>query len=140
MIELSFNKAQLDKVKRLGQSLKALPRRFVVNAAAVAEREVKLCLSGKVLHVRTNRLRSSVGSTVSGDGLEAEIGSGAGRVSGRVPYANIHVTGGVINRMSKKGKRYTIRIPRRDYLTPAGETTVSKFKTILDASLRDVTT
>ena len=143
MIVFTFNKAQMEKVKKLATDLKGLPRRFMVNAAAVAQGEIQRNLTGRILHVRTNRLRSSVSSLVTGefgdDSLQAAIGSGANpATSGRVPYAGIHVKGGVINRVSSKGRRYTIRIPQRDYLTPAGNYTTSKFDSILAASVKDI--
>lgn len=144
MMEFRFDKTQMDKVKKLAKDLKGLPRRFMVNAATVAQGEVRRNLSGRILHVRTNRLRGSTGSKVTGgyaDGsLKAEVGSGANpSISGRVPYASIHATGGVINRTSSKGKRYSIRIPQRDYLSPAGEATLAQTDKILAVSIKDVT-
>lgn len=40
-----------------------------------------------------------------------------------LPYANIHNQGGTIKRVSKKGKRYSIKIPKRQFMGQSRETT-----------------
>jgi phage gpG-like protein len=54
----------------------------------LVERAAKQNLSGRVLRVRTGRLRSSVTTAVSGSGTDLE-----GRVGTNVPYGAVHEFG-----------------------------------------------
>ncbi len=177
-VTITVDKRQLDKATKMTASLKDLPRRFMLNVGMVAQGEVQKNLSGRILHVRTNRLRGSIGNkltgTPAGGTITVEVGSGANPlISGRVPYAGIHITGGVVrarpggwltiptaaNKTPAGVMRYTygewkarkgksqkkmfyfakkVTIPKRDYLTPAGQATVAKFDMILAASIKDI--
>jgi len=88
------------------------------SASLAVERQLKLNLSGKMLKTRTGRLRASIGSMVTKRGIEimALIGSGVRNAKGRVKYANIQETGGIIR--AKSGKFLAIPLPAA--LTPAG--------------------
>lgn len=79
------------------------------NAGLITERKLKMNVSGRILKVRTGRLRSSIGSKVVVDnqGMLAVVGSGVNKGK-RVPYANIHETGGIIYPVN--GKYLTIPI------------------------------
>jgi phage gpG-like protein len=78
---------------------------------------VKSNLSGRILNTRTGHLRVKTESKVvsTSDNITATIGSGV-RTGGRLPYAEIHETGGVIR--PKRGKHLTI--PMAAALTAAG--------------------
>lgn len=83
--------------------LKSTIHRSFVRSCLLVERRLKENISGSCLHVRSGRLRSSIGSAVTetDKGLVGTIGSGV-RQGERVPYANIHETGGTIRpRISK---------------------------------------
>lgn len=67
------------------------------DSALHVESRLKENISGSILKVRSGRLRSSIASIVISEdkGLKAIIGSGV-RQGNRLPYANIHETGGTI--------------------------------------------
>jgi len=75
----------------------AAERGFIKVVAAVEGELKNRTLRGQILHVRSGRLRNSIGSLVKrlrGD-FYGIVGSGV-RSGKRVVYANIHETGGVI--------------------------------------------
>jgi len=122
MIEIKVDKQDVERVinklkeispdKRDGIAYKAM-----VDASLFVEQKLKMNISNKILHVRSGQLRNSIGSIVTHDGKQPEgiIGSGV-RGSGRMPYADIHETGGTIT-----PKRVNwLTIPLRAALTPAG--------------------
>lgn len=85
-------------------------------------------LSGRVLHVRSGRLRASVRTAITrrGDGIELHLSAGGGSVN----YARIHEFGGRIEgnprllfRLPDGGWRspVSVTIPKRPYLRPALE-------------------
>lgn len=86
-------------------------RRAMDSVMNVVRNQLVQNTSGKILNVRTGRLRSSMQSRVFSSGsIGTMIGvAGSGVLQGnRVKYANIHETGGVIR--PKKGKYLTIPI------------------------------
>jgi phage gpG-like protein len=89
-----------------------------VEATAYIESKLVMNVTNKILHVRSGRLRDSIGSIVTkeDDNWKGEVGSGV-RQGERVPYANIHETGGVIT--PKRSKFLTI--PLGYAKTPAGD-------------------
>lgn len=122
MIEIKIDKEDIErainKVRKI--SLKeqdSITYKALVDATAFVEQKLKLNVSGKILKVRSGRLRSSIGSIVIQRNNEPVgiIGSGV-RQGKRVPYADIHETGGII---TPKRVRW-LTIPLRAALTPAG--------------------
>jgi phage gpG-like protein len=122
VIELKIDKADVDRV--INKLAQLDPKRkddiaykSFVDATAFIEQQLKMNISGKILKVRSGRLHTSIGSIVddSGNQLHGIIGSGV-RQGQRVPYADIHETGGTIT-----PKRVNwLTIPLRAALTPAG--------------------
>ncbi len=123
MIEFSLNE---DQIKKLGKKLDSLSpndRNSVTKKAWVSltlktEDALSLNITNKILNVRTNRLRGSISSRVvqTKDNIEGIVGSGV-RQGDRVPYANIHETGGTIR--PKNGRWLTI--PLEAAKTKAGD-------------------
>lgn len=64
------------------------------------------------LLVRTSRMRNSAKSEIQGDSIVFKSS---------VPYYGIHNDGGEIKRTSKKGKSYTINMPKRQTIGNAPE-------------------
>lgn len=123
MIEFSLDKKQFEALKLRMRVVSPKERGNVITVAFRAltietERYLKEdILSSQVLNVRTGRLRSSISSVLlrEGDNIHGIVGSGV-RQGDRVPYANIHETGGTITpRVSKY-----LAIPLPPALTPAG--------------------
>jgi phage gpG-like protein len=81
-------------------------------------------LSGQVLHIRTNRLKSSIQGTTNDDGQSLE-----GKVGTNVIYARIHEYGGEIKAKNSPLLRFKIgdqwiskkkvTMPERPYLRPS---------------------
>lgn len=102
MIEMHINNKEIEDIMKRLDRVKPGHRTNVLTggmrlAALMIERDLKIAVGGTILNVRSNRLRSSIGSRVyerSGE-LSAVVGSGA-RHGNRVKYANIHETGGTI--------------------------------------------
>lgn len=122
MITLTFDKKQLeritDKIKSISPAASnSVTRKAFTDLTLETESRLKQNLSGSILKVRSGRLRSSIGSKVmdQGKNLLGEVGSGV-RQGGRVPYANIHETGGTI---TPKRTQY-LAIPLPAALTSAG--------------------
>lgn len=102
-VTFSFDKGQLDWINRAMKDLSPQKRDGVVERGIrkitlAAEAELKQrVLRGEILHVRSGRLRTSIGSVVVRKGRDIVGTTGSGvRQGKRVPYANIHETGGVI--------------------------------------------
>ena len=122
MIELKIDKTDVDRViNKLAQldpkRKDAIAYRSFVDATAYIEQQLKINISGRILKVRTGDLHDSIGSIVkdTGNQLEGIIGSGA-RQGNRLPYADIHETGGTI---TPKNVQW-LTIPLRAALTPSG--------------------
>ena len=83
--------------------------RAILIASAKVEEKLKTNLSGKILKVVTGHLRQSIDTKIEKDrdGIRAIIGSGT-RVGGRVAYADILETGGIIE--AKRARFLTIPI------------------------------
>lgn len=64
------------------------------------------------LLVRTSAMRNSITSQIQGDSIV---------FSSAKPYTGIHNNGGTISRTSKKGKSYTINMPKRQFIGHAPE-------------------
>jgi phage gpG-like protein len=124
MIQITIDKKQIDSMRDKLKKLSPLDREsvtfkwlksFGIEGERIVRKEI---LAGQVLHKRTAMLANSFGSRVGVENgtLALRIGSGvrtggwakfdkaSGRYrgDGRLPYANIHETGGVIK--PKKGK------------------------------------
>jgi len=123
MIEATISSTDL---KRIYSKLDRINPRNRINvlidafrkASLFVENKLKENISGKILKVRTGRLRASIGSriNISREGISGVIGSGV-RQGNRVVYANIHEIGGIIT--PKKVQWLTI--PLAGALTPAGD-------------------
>lgn len=102
-VVFSFDDRQLAWVRNAMKKLSpkeqnSATQRGFVKLTAATEAELKnKTLRGQILHVRSGRLRTSIGSKVRRVGGEffGVVGSGV-RSGRRVPYANIHEVGGVI--------------------------------------------
>ena len=122
MIEVKINKEDVNRVINKLREISperrgGVAHRAFVDATAYLEQKLKLNISGRILKVRSGRLRSSIGSLVMermGE-LQGLVGSGV-RQGNRVVYANIHETGGVITQKRVKW----LTIPLQAALTPAG--------------------
>ena len=109
---LEGEKRLLDKFKKLPFFIRGEAGiRTVTEGVLALEAAIKVNVSGKILRVRSGRLRASITHRVqqTPDGIE-------GRVGPNVPYARIHEFGGVIR--PKRSKHLTI--PINEALTPAG--------------------
>lgn len=103
--------------------LAAMMVREVRRAAAHIETDAKLNASGRVLHVRSGRLRSSISATVeqgASDLLLRARAGGRGLGTGDVRYAATHEYGAVIRPVRAR----MLAIPLPGARTPAG---VSRF-------------
>jgi len=112
VIEYRISDRDIANFRKMMNGAKKLPARFMVDISARAETIMKQNkLSGQILHRRTGALASSIQSFVTGDykngTLRGVVGSGV-RTGGRLPYANIHATGGIIR--PKNGKYLAIPI------------------------------
>lgn len=117
MIEITINQNDLLNIKKKlgdidprqeGRLFKTFARLLSIEGEAVLKEEV---LSGQALKRLTGHLAQSIGSRDSTFGGDPVIVLGSGvRIGGmaRVPYANIHETGGIIR--PKNGKYLTIPI------------------------------
>jgi len=103
-LELVFDKEKLNRMQDMLQNLSPQKQGGIIfrafkEGAMVVERELKFATSGEILKNRTGYLSASIGSRVeqAGGFITATIGSGV-RPTGRkrLPYANIHETGGII--------------------------------------------
>lgn len=116
-VVFTFDKGQLDwitnSIKNLSPQKRdgAIERGFRKITLTI-EKELKNNILRSVLKVRSGRLRQSIGSIVvrRGRDIVGTVGSGV-RQGRRVPYANIHETGGVIKpKPSNKSGRLWIPI------------------------------
>ena len=109
---LQGEKRLLDKFKKLPFLIqREAGLKTVTEGILALERAIKVNVSGKILRVRSGRLRASITHRISqtSDGIEGKVGP-------NVPYARIHEFGGVIR--PKRSKHLTI--PINEALTPAG--------------------
>lgn len=76
-------------------------RRLTLETLKIMRNQV---LTGQVLKVQTGMLRNSFGSWYGEENknIVGLVGSGVGKSQKRVPYANIHETGGVIKPVNAK--------------------------------------
>lgn len=122
MIELKVSREDLDSIKsRLGKidprkQDSVLGRAFKQASLKVSDKLV-MNVSGRILNRRTGHLAQSIGAKIEKDGNDwvGTVGSGYGRYD-RLPYAEIHETGGVI---TPKHAKY-LTIPLKAALTPTG--------------------
>lgn len=121
MITFTIDKKQLERLTEKIRSISptaenSITRKAFTDLTLETEKQLKLN-TASILHVRSGRLRSSISSRVyeRGKDLIGEVGSGV-RQGDRVPYANIHETGGVIRPVNKK----YLAIPLPPALTSAG--------------------
>ncbi len=116
-VKFIFDRGQLDWITNRLKGLSPLKRDGAIEKGFIlltAETESELkykIVSGQVLKVRSGRLLTSIGSVVgrSSGELVGLVGSGV-RNGHRVPYANIHETGGRI--VAKNPSGY-LKIPIR---------------------------
>lgn len=123
MISLTVSKEDLDRIKEKLNKVDARKKdgtleRAFKQASLLVARKLKDNVSGAILNRRTGHLAQSIGAKVERDSnqdLMGTIGSGYGAME-RMPYAEIHETGGVIT--PKRAKYLTI--PLQAALTSAG--------------------
>lgn len=123
MIQITLDKRQKEAVqKKLNALNLRTPDSVLKRAWTVltlkAEDALALNITNKILNVRTNRLRGSISSRViqTKDNIVGIVGSGV-RQGDRVPYANIHETGGTIR---PKNSRW-LTIPLKAAKTKGGD-------------------
>ena len=129
MIELTINKADINRINRLLTDLSPKEQggaidRGMKKASATVLKGLVANVSGVILHRRTGNLAKSMGFRVYRDdngNLESQIGSGATLQTNRMIYANILETGGIIRPV----KARMLAIPIGEAKTPAG---VARFK------------
>jgi len=122
MIELRVSREDLDSIKTRLEKIDprrqdgVLHRAFKQASLKVADK-LEMNVSGRILNRRTGHLAQSIGAKIEKDGADwvGTVGSGYGRYQ-RLPYAEIHETGGVI---TPKHAKY-LTIPLKAALTPAG--------------------
>jgi len=122
MIDLKIDKRDVDKLMRKLKNIDISKRPKILlqglkRAAIMVERKLKANVSGRILKRRTGHLAKSIQNKVivQDKNISAVIGSGV-RTGKRLPYANIHETGGAI---TPKNVRF-LTIPLKENLTPAG--------------------
>jgi phage gpG-like protein len=141
MIEIRMDKRQIEGIRDKLKKLSPLDRdsvtyKWMKDFGIEGEKIMRTdILAGQVLHKRTGMLANSFSSRVGMENKTVVLRIGSGvrhggwaqqgetRYSGqgRLPYAEIHETGGVIR--PKKGKYLTIPFPYNQ--TPAGVTKMS---------------
>lgn len=122
-IELSVSKDDLRELYKRLDSLNIKKRDSLIlrafrQASVVVERKLKQNVTGSILKRRSGHLAQSIESSVYQDGegvITARIGSGV-RSGFRMPYTEVHETGGVIT--PKKVKYLTI--PLKAALSSSG--------------------
>lgn len=123
MIELSINQSDLKELKKRLDSLNIRQRdslllRAFRQAATVVETKLKSNVTGSILKRRSGHLAQSIESSIyqdSGGVITARIGSGV-RSGFRMPYTEIHETGGTI---TPKRVKY-LTVPLAAALTSSG--------------------
>lgn len=92
------NEALIRRLQGAPQEIRKKVRVMMRSIVLEMENRTKRKLSNQVLHVRSNRLRSSIDSSVSGQGIETVGRFGVMKVPGGKPlvYAAIHEFGGLI--------------------------------------------
>lgn len=121
-IELITGDQVITRFQSLSARLRAELRKSMMKATVDLQGHVKNDkLSGQVLHVRTNRLRSSIAQRVT------DIANGVEGITGtNVAYAGIHEYGGRIRTRlgtgknpPKKGGKAFVDMPERSFLRSA---------------------
>mgnify|MGYP001561734624 CR=1 FL=1 len=122
MISITINKDDLGRIKSILSKLRVKDKqgafiKALTKATLEIESKLKTAVTNDILHVRSGRLRSSIGSiiTESGNSIIGLIGSGV-RQGDRVKYADIQETGGIVK---PKNSKY-LAVPLPAALTPAG--------------------
>lgn len=134
MLDVIVNKIDLKRLRKILTHLKPTHRRGAFtkglkDAGLVMETGVKKNLRGKILKVGTGRFWNSIQSKlrIFARKIVVIIGSGV-RVGKRLPYANIHETGGIIKPRRFKYLRFQTKdgawhrvkqviMPSRKYLS-----------------------
>ena len=108
MIEITIKKEDIDRIVAKVKKLRPEQRNPVFRnawerATLFMEGRLKYNVSGPILKVRSGQLRNSIQSKIDYQNgkIRSIIGSGA-RTGKRVPYANIHETGGIIRPRNAK--------------------------------------
>lgn len=121
-VDVTIRAGDVARIIKKLETLKPAGRNAVLSSAwrrgtLFMENQLKQAISGPILKVRTGHLRNSIGSQITFETgrIKSVIGSGA-RTGRRLPYANIHETGGVIR--PKRGKY--LAIPIGNMRTAAG--------------------
>lgn len=106
--QLASIMSRLDSVSPTGK--KRILKRAMDAVNEMVRRQLKGNMDGKILHVRSGRLRNSMQSRVIDDGTNLTGITGSHVLGGkRIVYADIHETGGVI----KQGARTELFIRKR---------------------------
>lgn len=113
------------EVKSLSDNFGKNMRKGMNQAVNLVEGDVIDNLSGKVLNVRTDRLRSSLQKQIHRYGAWGKVKTG-------VVYARIHEFGG------KTGRGHAVNIPKRPYMLPALEKNTKKIVEILGKAVFDI--
>lgn len=120
-----IDRKQLNALFKKLDNLRPQKRRGAISkafnkAVLLVEKQLVRNLSGPILSRRSGHLSQSIGSKITAemDALVAQIGSGVGAARKRLPYADIHETGGTIRPRHKK----YLTIPLKAAKTPAGVT------------------
>ena len=131
------------KFQSASQRASQVMREKMQSALFLLESGIKDKMSGKVLKVRTGRLRSSVTSRVESAG-----GDIVGRVGSNVVYAPVHEYGAVIT--PKRGKYLTfqvdghwvrvrsVRIPRRPIWEPTLKENQEKIRNLFRTAFAEL--
>jgi len=131
------------KFQSASQRASQVMREKMQSALFLLESGIKDKMSGKVLKVRTGRLRSSVTSRVESAG-----GDIVGRVGSNVVYAPVHEYGAVIT--PKRGKYLTfqvdghwvrvrsVRIPRRPIWEPTLKENQEKIRSLFRTAFAEL--
>ena len=120
-ITAQFTPAEKKRIEDKLQKIGALKAPMIITAfnrgLLQIENQIKKNASGPILHVRSGRLRSSIGSYTFGSDKELVGRVGSGQRTGQpVKYAGILETGGTIRPVKAK----MLAIPLKAALTSAG--------------------
>ena len=91
------------KFQSASQRVSQVMREKIQIALYGLEGQIKDKLSGKVLHVRTGRYRSSITNRIEGTGTDI-----VGKIGTNVEYARIHEYGGIIRPKEKKFLHFVV--------------------------------
>lgn len=88
-------------------------------------------LSGQVLNVRTGTLRRSISPGEGVTRVEEKTWAITGFVGTNIVYGRIHEFGGLIHRISSRGKAFTIHMPQRSFIASTFRDNLSRMKRVL---------